>query len=547
MGYVLTFLILIPFVGFMATWALGTTQRIAKWVALVFSLAQLALLTLVLMAFWDPTYGLVQGIIGARTDASSTISYWGGAPFYYFEKAAWVPQLGMNYILGFDGLSAPLAWLTPLLTTLAIIFHWDEEHRPREFFALLLFLEMSLTGVFMALDFFLFFIFWELVLIPMFFLIGIWGGPNRRYAALKFLVYTHVASVIMLLSIFALYWSYSSSAYAAVTGLPPQNTFDMTIFLEAARRHMLGTLGAAFIPLATQIPIMLGFLFGFIVKLPSFPFHTWLPDAHVEAPTGGSVLLAGVLLKMGGYGIFRIDLGMFPDAMQQMWWLLAALGIVSMVYAAFVCLHQTDLKRLIAYSSVGHMGFVTLGAATLTTIGVEGGIFQMFNHGLITAVLFMLAGSVKHATGTREIPKLQGLTKVMPQFSLVLMIGFFASLGLPGLNSFWSEFMVFLGTFGSPTLAGWRALVIVPLISVVVTAAYYVYTMQRILFGDVPKDVEHAHDLTPWESLSYAVLIVLIFAVGFLPFAFVSIINSYVVGTAAVHGSLPWLTSLGGI
>lgn len=536
MGYVLTFLILIPFVGFIATWALGTTQKVAKWVALAFSLAQLVLLTLVLMAFWGTTSSLVESILGPAQAAQPV--GWGGAPFYYYQKVDWVPQLGMNYILGFDGLSVPLAWLTPLLTTLAIIFHWDEEHRPREFFALLLFLEMSLTGVFMALDFFLFFIFWELVLIPMFFLIGIWGGPNRRYAALKFLVYTHVASVIMLLSIFALYWTYSFTANLAVTNVGA-NTFDMTVFLEAARRHMAGSLPVAYIAMGTQVPIMLGFLFGFIVKLPSFPFHTWLPDAHVEAPTGGSVLLAGVLLKMGGYGIFRIDLGMFPDAMKEVWWIPAALGIVSMVYAAFVCLHQTDLKRLIAYSSVGHMGFVTLGAATLTTIGVEGGIFQMFNHGLITAVLFMLAGSVKHATGTREIPKLQGLTKVMPQFSLVLMIGFFASLGLPGLNSFWSEFMVFLGTFGSQAFAGWRVLVIVPLVSIVVTAAYYVYTMQRILFGDVPKEVEHAHDLMPWETFSYAVLILLIFAVGFLPFLFVGMINAYVLG------SLHWLT--GGI
>ncbi len=534
MAYVLTLLLVIPFVGFLATWALGTTQKVAKWVALVFSLAQLALLTLVLFAFWTTTRPVVESILGSSTSAIP-LAGWSGGDLYYFERVPWVPQIGLNYVLGFDGLSAPLAWLTPLLTTLAIIFHWDEEHRPREFFALMLFLEMSLTGVFMALDFFLFFIFWELVLIPMFFLIGIWGGPNRRYAALKFFVYTHVASVIMLLSIFALYWTASATANAAVTGvnLP---TFDMTVMLEAARRHMAGTLGTVFIPLATQVPIMLGFLFGFIVKLPSFPFHTWLPDAHVEAPTGGSVLLAGVLLKMGGYGIFRIDLGMFPDAMKQLWWVLAALGVISMIYAAFVCLHQTDLKRLIAYSSVGHMGFVTLGAATLTTIGVEGGIFQMFNHGLITAVLFMLAGSVKHATGTREIPRLQGLYKVMPQFSIILTIGFFASLGLPGLNSFWSEFMVFLGTYSSPTLGATRALVIVPMVSLVVTAGYYMYTMQRILFGDVPKDYEHAHDLPSWERFSYVVLVALIFAVGFLPFIFAGMMATY---TAT---ALPWLT-----
>ncbi len=532
MSYWLTLLLVIPFVGFIATWVLGTTQKVAKWVALAFSLAQLVLLTLILASFWMD----LSPILGPRTGVAP-VPNWSGEAISYFEKAAWVPQAGLSYILGFDGLSVPLAWLTPLLTTLAIVFHWDEEHRPREFFALLLFLEMSLTGVFMALDFFLFFIFWELVLVPMFFLIGIWGGPNRRYAALKFFVYTHVASVIMLLSIFALYWSFSAQANFAVTGTNA-NTFDMTVFLEAARRHAASA-AIAYIPLATQIPVMLGFLFGFIVKLPSFPFHTWLPDAHVEAPTGGSVLLAGVLLKMGGYGIFRIDLGMFPDAMRQLWWVLAVLGIVSMVYAAFVCLHQTDLKRLIAYSSVGHMGFVTLGAATLTTIGVEGGIFQMFNHGLITAVLFMLAGSVKHATGTRDIPKLQGLAKVMPQFSLILAIGFFASLGLPGLNSFWSEFMVFLGTYSSQSMESTRALVLVPMVSIVVTAAYYVYTMQRILFGEAPKEFEHVHDLMPWERLSYAVLVVLIVAVGILPFAFLGIIHSFTLG------SLPWLWGAG--
>ena len=537
MTYVLTILLLIPFVGFLVTWAVGRTQKVAKWVALTFSVAQLALLSLILLSYWPAADSYISSLLGPRLSSpTGGIPGWTGEPFSYFEKISWVPQWGMTYILGFDGLSLPLAWLTPLLTTLAIIFHWDEEHRPREFFALLLFLEMSLTGVFVALDFFLFFIFWELVLIPMFFLIGIWGGPNRRYAALKFFVYTHVASVIMLLSIFALYWTYSATANLAVTGTYA-NTFDMTEMLEAARRHAVNP-ALAYIPLATQIPVKLGFLFGFIVKLPSFPFHTWLPDAHVEAPTGGSVLLAGVLLKMGGYGIFRVDLGMFPDAMRDLWWVPASLGIISMIYAAFVCLHQTDLKRLIAYSSVGHMGFVTLGAATLTTIGVEGGIFQMFNHGLITAVLFMLAGSVKHATGTRDIPKLQGLAKVMPQFSLILMIGFFASLGLPGLNSFWSEFMVFLGTYSSQALGATRALVIVPMVSIVVTAAYYVYTMQRILFGDAPKEFEHVHDLMPWEKFSYAILVVLIFAVGFLPFLFLNLIQTYTLS------GLPWL--LGG-
>ncbi len=525
-GFVLTLLIVIPFAGFVATWAGGTTQARAKWIALLFSCAQLVLLTLILVSYWTPLDGLLGPRIVPQVPGGTS------APMSYYERHDWVPQLGMNYILGVDGLSTPLMWLTPLLTTLAIVFHWDEEQRPREFFALLLFLEMSLTGVFMALDFFLFFIFWELVLIPMFFLIGIWGGPNRRYASLKFLVYTHVASVIMLLGIFSLY--FVSQPYNALVYGVNANTFDMTIWLEAARRHALNP-AVQYLPLVSQAPIFLAFLFGFVVKLPSFPFHTWLPDAHVEAPTGGSVLLAGVLLKMGGYGIFRVDLGMFPDAAKDLWWVLAILGTVSMLYAAFVCLAQTDLKRLIAYSSVGHMGFVTLGASTLTVLGVEGGVFQLFNHGLITAVLFMLAGSVKHSTGTREIPRLQGLAKVMPTFSIVLMIGFFASLGLPGLNSFWSEFLVFLGTYSATAFGPWRGLVIVPMLSIVVTAAYYVYTMQRILFGDVPPGMEKSHDLMPWEKLSYAVLVVLIVAVGLLPFAFLGLIDVF------TRTGLPWL------
>src|SRR5256712_5365185 len=282
----------------------------------------------------------------------------------------------------------------------------------------------------------------------------------------------------------------------------------MTVFLIGATN---GPAYLGILPLAVQVPIFIAFFFGFGVKLPMVPFHTWLPDAHVEAPTAGSVILAGLLLKMGGYGIFRIALPMLPEAAKNLWWVMAGFGIVSMIYASLVCLAQVDLKRLIAYSSIGHMGFVLLGASSLTVIGVQGGIFQMFNHGIITAILFMLAGSVKHATGTRDIPELQGLAKVMPQFSLILAIGFFASLGLPGLNSFWSEFMVFVGAYGSPNLGEMRRLIIIPLISIVVTAAYYVYTMQRILFGDVPEKLGHSHDLLPWERVSYVVLVALVF------------------------------------
>jgi len=541
MSTILTLLVALPFVGFLVTWAAGRDLRQARALAFVFSLAQTFLASFLLLAFLGVAVEGLMGPLGflfgphipeapPNPQGPNPDIY---APLYYVERHDWVPQLGMSYILGVDGLSVPLLWLTSLLTTLAILFSWEEGHRPREFFGLLLLLEFSLSGVFVALDFFLFFVFWELVLIPMFFLIGIWGGPNRKYASLKFLVYTHVASVIMLLSIFAIFWSFSEQVNLAVYGIP-ERTFDMTAFLHGALKH-LNDPAVEYLKLGTQIPIFAAFLFGFIVKLPSFPFHTWLPDAHVEAPTAGSVLLAGVLLKMGGYGIFRVNFGMLPEATRDLWWVLAILGTVSMVYAAFVCLAQTDLKRLIAYSSVGHMGFVLLGASSLHVIGVEGAIFQLFNHGLITAVLFMLAGSVKHGTGTRNIPELQGLGKAMPQFSFVLIIAFFASLGLPGLNSFWSEFMVFLGAYSGPTLEPWRRLVIIPLISIVVTAAYYVYTMQRILFGNLPETIPEAHDLPAHERASYVPLLALIIAVGVFPVWLLSMIDAY------VQQSLPFL------
>ncbi len=527
--YVLSALIAVPVVGFLATMAFGANQKTARVLALAFSLVETALATLLMLAFFLPE---AEAFLGPRIPEARTILP-PSVPLYYVERYAWVPQVGIGYVVGVDGLSIPLLWLTPLLTTLAIVFQWNESHRPRAFFGLLLFLEFALVGVFVALDFFLFAVFWELVLIPMFFLIGIWGGPNRRYASLKFLVYTHVGFVIMLLSIFSLYWTYSMSVNEAVYGVSAR-TFDMTAFLHGALQHVAPPF-ASYLPLALQLPVFVAFLFGFLVKLPSVPFHTWLPDAHVEAPTAGSVLLAGILLKMGGYGLFRINFGILPDAAQNLWWLLAILGVLSMLYAAFVCLAQVDLKRLIAYSSVGHMGFVLLGAGTLTSIGAVGGIFQLFNHGLITAVLFMLAGSVKHSTGTRDIPSLRGLGRAMPTFSLVLIISFFASLGLPGLNSFWSEFMVFLGTYGAPNLADWRRIVIIPLLSIVVTAAYYMYTMQRILLGDLPRDLGEPPDLPSHERVSYAVLLALIVLVGLFPLPFVHLVDEF------VRQSIPWL------
>ncbi len=490
---ILSLLVWLPFLGFAATIALGSTQRRARAIALAFSLADTVLVVLLTANFLTRS---LDGLFPAAT----------ALQYRYVEEYTWVPTLGISYVMGLDGLSLPLVFLTPVLTTLAIAFSWDKDYRPKEFFALLLLMEWSILGVFVTLDFFLFFVFWELVLIPMFFLIGIWGGPNRHYASIKFLIYTHVGSVIMLLSIFAMYLTLQGPAYL---GTP---TFSMIRIQE----YLSGP-GATALSMAFQIPVFLAFFFGFIVKLPSVPFHTWLPDAHVEAPTAGSVILAGLLLKMGGYGIFRIALPMLPEAAANLWWVMAGFGVVSMIYASLVCLAQVDLKRLIAYSSIGHMGFVLLGASSLTTIGIAGAIFQLFNHGIITAALFMLAGTIKHSAGTRDIPKLTGLGAQIPKFSLVLMISFFASLGLPGMNSFVSEFMVFTGAYTGGPVQPFRSLVLIPLLAIVITGAYYVWTMQKMVFGSSNPALGPLHDLKRNEVVVYSILIVMMFAVGFFP------------------------------
>jgi NADH-quinone oxidoreductase subunit M len=423
----------------------------------------------------------------------------GGGGFQFTEQADWIPSFGIQYKLGIDGISLAMVVLTTTLTWISILASWGTiVVRVKEYMISFLILEVGMIGVFLALDLFLFYIFWEVVLIPMYLIIGIWGGANRIYATIKFVLYTLVGSLLMLVAILGVAYTYQVAAGTWV------GAFDYETLVRFG-----------FDP-ALQFFAFVGFFLAFSIKVPMFPFHTWLPDAHVEAPTAGSVILAGVLLKLGGYGLIRFAVPLFPDAAHSWAPLLIVMSLIAIVYGAIVALVQPDLKKLVAYSSVSHMGFVTLGIFIFQEQGLHGAVTVMVAHGLITGALFLLVGVIYERTHDRTIARMGGLSAVTPVYAATFGFFVLASLSLPGLANFVGEILVLVGTFAfSPIAAAVAAL------AMMLAAAYLLFMYQRVVFGDLSDFLKglghHLTDMRPIEVLTIAPLVVLTIAFGLFP------------------------------
>ena len=442
-----------------------------------------------------------------------------GGLFQYVEELSWIPMFGIEYKLGVDGLSLVLVVLTTTLTWISILASFKPiQTRIKEYMVSFLVLEVGMLGVFLALDTFLFYVFWEVVLVPMYLIIGIWGGANRIYATIKFVLYTLVGSLLMLVAILA-----TAFAYQAAHGGDWNGAFDFGALREFA------TAGGGFDP-TLQLLAFGAFFLAFAIKVPMFPFHTWLPDAHVEAPTAGSVILAGVLLKLGGYGFIRWTLSLYPDAAHTFAPAIIVLSLIAIIYGAIVALVQPDLKKLVAYSSVSHMGFVSLGIFIFQPQGMAGAILQMVNHGLITGALFLLVGIIYERTHDRTIAKMGGLAARTPVYAAILGFFVFASAGLPGLSGFVGEFLALAGTFAvHPWAAGVAAFVMI------LGAAYLLWMFQRIVTGELSGFLAglggHLTDISPTEILTLAPLGALVVAFGLFPGILLDTIDGSVAGT----------------
>ena len=428
---------------------------------------------------------LISLLLWARFDATK-------AGFQFEEKMDWVPALGIGYHMGIDGISLFFVLLATLLTPICILASWESVHvRVKEYMVAFLVLETFMVGMFCALDLALFYVFFEGVLIPMFLIIGVWGGPRRVYAAFKFFLYTLLGSVLMLLAIIAIYWQLG--------------TTDLIVAMERLQ-----------LPFIWQCYLWLAFFASFAVKVPMWPVHTWLPDAHVEAPTAGSVILAGVLLKMGGYGFLRLSIPLLPEATQYFAPLIFGLSIVAVIYTSLVALVQEDMKKLIAYSSVAHMGFVTIGAFVLNIQGVHGSLFQMLSHGIVSAALFLCVGVVYDRMHTREIAAYGGLVHRMPRYAFTFLFFTLASVGLPGLSGFVGEFLVLLGAFKANT---WVATLAAT--GLILGAAYALWLYRKVVFGELTKDsLKGILDMNRREIAVFLPLVLLSLWMGVYPASF---------------------------
>jgi NADH-quinone oxidoreductase subunit M len=475
----LSTIIFLPSLAALLGFFIGSDELVKRMALLVTTLT--FLLSLILFFLFDPALAGMQ----------------------FFERAEWIPTFGISYDVGIDGISLLLIVLTTFLMPLAVLASWDNvQQRAREFMICLLFLETGMIGVFAAVDLFLFYVFWEATLIPMYFLIGVWGGARRIYAAVKFMLYTMAGSLLMLVAILALY-----VLHRQATG---EATFDL---LQLLRLDL---------PLSTQRWLFLAFFLAFAIKVPLFPFHTWLPDAHVEAPTAGSVILAGVLLKMGTYGFVRFCLPLFPEASVEASYIIALLAVVGIIYGALMALVQTDIKKLVAYSSVSHLGFVMLGIFAFSVQGMDGAVLQMVNHGLSTGALFLLVGMIYDRRHTRLIADFGGLAKVIPVFAALFLVVSLSSIGLPGLNGFIGEFLILLGTFQTlPVFA------VIGALGVIFAAVYMLWLYQRVMFGEVThEENRHLADLTLRELAVLVPIVLVIVWIGVYPQPFLGRLES---------------------